>query len=37
MAYSSMPETSAFAGQLAKLCDRPPSFRNLDVVRDDHT
>lgn len=35
MANSNLPETSAFAEQLAKLCDRPPSFRNLDVVRED--
>lgn len=33
MANSSMPETSGFAERLAKLCDSPPSFRNLDVRR----
>ena len=34
MANSDLPETAAFAEQLAKLCDAPPSFRNLDVVRE---
>lgn len=33
MANSSLPETSAFAAQLASLCDEPPTFRNLDVTR----
>ena len=36
MANSNLPETSAFAEHLTKLCDTPPSFRNLDVVREDH-
>ena len=31
MANSALPETAAFAEQLAKLCDAPPVFRNLDV------
>ena len=31
MANSALPETSAFAEQLAKLCDAPMVFRNLDV------
>src|SRR5215471_13639529 len=31
MANSALPATSEFAGQLAALCDEPPSFRNLDV------
>lgn len=35
MANSALPETAAFAEQLTKLCDSPPSFRNLDVVRED--
>ena len=35
MANSDLPETSLFAEQLMKLCDAPPSFRNLDVVRED--
>ena len=35
---SDMPETSEFAEQVAKLCDSPPTFRNLDVRRlDDFT
>ena len=35
---SDMPETSEFAEQIAKLCDSPPAFRNLDVRRlDDFT
>ncbi len=33
MANSNLPETSAFAAQLASLCDSPPTFRNLDVTR----
>jgi hypothetical protein len=33
MSNSDLPETAAFAEQLAKLCDAPPSFRNLDVRR----
>ena len=35
MANSSLPETSEFAAQLASLCDGPPSFRNLDVMREE--
>ena len=35
MANSNLPETSAFAERLAKLCDRPPTFRNLDVLKVD--
>jgi hypothetical protein len=31
MANSSLPETAAFAERLAKLCNQPPAFRNLDV------
>jgi quinol monooxygenase YgiN len=31
MANSQRPETAEFAEQLAKLCDGPPAFRNLDV------
>jgi hypothetical protein len=36
MANSKMPETAEFAERMAKLCDGPPAFRNLDVrqVRD---
>jgi len=35
MENSQRPETSEFAAELAKLCDAPPTFRNLDVTRDD--
>lgn len=35
MANSDMPETGEFAGKMAKLCDGPPRFRNLDVRRTD--
>ena len=31
MENSNLPETSEFAEELAKLCDAPPSFRNLDL------
>ncbi|MDQ1706308.1 MAG: hypothetical protein QOF18_2674 [Frankiaceae bacterium] len=31
MQNSQRPETAQFAEQLAKLCDAPPTFRNLDV------
>ena len=31
MRNSALPETTAFAEQMAKLCDGPPTFRNLDV------
>jgi quinol monooxygenase YgiN len=33
MANSDLPETSELADKLAKLCDSPPTFRNLDVQR----
>lgn len=35
MENSSRPETAAFAERLAKLCDGPPAFRNLDVLREE--
>jgi hypothetical protein len=35
MANSKLPETSEFAEQLASLCDGPPTFRNLDVLREE--
>jgi hypothetical protein len=35
MANSKMPETGEFAAKLAALCDGPPSFRNLDVIREE--
>jgi quinol monooxygenase YgiN len=31
MQNSQRPETAEFAERLAKLCDAPPAFRNLDV------
>ena len=36
MANSNLPETSQFAAKLAALCDGPPTFRNLDVLREEH-
>lgn len=35
MTNSGLLETSEFAGKLARLCDGPPVFRNLDVRRSD--
>lgn len=35
MANSGLPETGQFAEKLARLCDGPPLFRNLDVRRVD--
>ena len=35
MANSDLPETGDFAGRLTALCDGPPSFRNLDLLRED--
>ena len=35
MANSNLPETDEFAAKLASLCDGPPSFRNLEVVREE--
>jgi hypothetical protein len=35
MANSNLPETSEFASKLASLCDGPPTFRNLDVLREE--
>jgi len=32
---SNNPATAEFAEQLAKLCDAPPSFRNLDVLTEE--
>jgi hypothetical protein len=31
MENSSRPETNEYAARLAKLCDAPPKFYNLDV------
>jgi hypothetical protein len=35
MANSGLPETGEFAEKLARLCDGPVAFRNLDVRRVD--
>jgi hypothetical protein len=35
MANSNLPETAEFAEKIAKLCDGPAIFRNLDVRRID--
>ena len=35
MENSNRPETAEFAARLAKLCDGPPAFRNLDVLREE--
>ena len=35
MANSNLPETGEFAAKLASLCDGPPSFRNLEVLREE--
>jgi quinol monooxygenase YgiN len=35
MENSNRPETAEFAAQLAKLCDGPATFRNLDVTREE--
>ena len=33
MENSNRPETSEFSAAMAKLCDGPPTFYNLDVYR----
>jgi hypothetical protein len=33
MTNSELPETRQLAEKLAKLCDSPPTFRNLDIIR----
>jgi quinol monooxygenase YgiN len=35
MVNSDLPETRELAERLAKLCDAPPTFRNLDIIRQD--
>lgn len=35
MENSSRPETGEFAAFLASICEGPPSFRNLDVLREE--
>src|SRR3954462_10547367 len=34
MENSNRPDTSEFAAEMAKLCDGPPTFRNLDLVEE---
>ena len=36
MENSARPETAAMAERLAALCAGPPTFRNLDVVREEN-
>ena len=31
LAFPAWPETSEFSAHMAKLCDGPPKFYNLDV------
>ncbi len=33
MQNSQLPETAQFAEQMGKLCDGPPTFRNLDLIQ----
>jgi quinol monooxygenase YgiN len=35
MENSNRPETAEFSARLAKLCDGPPTFRNLDVLAEE--
>jgi hypothetical protein len=35
MQNSALAETAEFAQRLAELCEEPPRFRNLDLVRTD--
>ncbi len=35
MHNSALPETARFAQKLAELCEQPPRFRDLDLVRTD--
>jgi quinol monooxygenase YgiN len=35
MVNTDLPETRELAERLAKLCDAPPTFRNLDIIRQD--
>ena len=35
MENSALPETAEFAQRLAELCEEPPRFRNLELVRID--
>jgi quinol monooxygenase YgiN len=36
MQNSALPETAEFATSLNEVCDTPPKFRNLDIVRTDN-
>lgn len=36
MENNERPETSDFAAKMAALCEGPPTFRNLDVLRSVH-
>jgi quinol monooxygenase YgiN len=35
MRNSEMPQTQAMAERMAELCDAPPRFLDLDVIRED--
>ena len=35
MENSKLPQTAEVAAKLAALCDGPPEFRNLDVLREE--
>ncbi|MFD2396122.1 hypothetical protein ACFS2C_08315 [Prauserella oleivorans] len=37
MRNSKLPETNRIAEQLTALCDGPPIYRNLDVMRQERT
>jgi hypothetical protein len=36
MANSALPATTQSATTMAKLCDAPPIFRNLDILRENN-
>jgi quinol monooxygenase YgiN len=36
MENSKLPETNEVAAKLAELCDGPPIFRNLNIVREEN-
>ena len=36
MENSAHPTTTEFSERMQEMCDGPPIFRNLDVVREDH-
>lgn len=35
MKNSELPETSKYAKEIVELCDAPPVFRNLDLIREE--